>query len=226
MIFVAFGSTEAQVTIGSEVAPGTGALLDLKMGADGKSTKGLGLPKVALVSLTSLQPCLTAEEEAVAGAKAAHEGLQVYNTTETGELKRGVYVWYGSVWRRASQYFNAATSTRLRDDEVKIENVPVDVTFARLNIAYAGTYMLVFKGIAGWLGTGGRQILVQLLKDDAVFYATTVTPSANSIGDFFTLVNFKYMDAGIYDVRFFSVNPVNIMLRLNWGSVDAVRMAE
>ncbi|NDV46776.1 hypothetical protein D0T49_06920 [Paludibacter sp. 221] len=93
--FFIFSAT-AQVTIGSDAAPNAGALLDLKENADGTSSKGFNLPKVFLVSLTSLQPCLTAAEEAAPGAKALHKGLQVYNTNPA--LAEGVTTWDGSSW--------------------------------------------------------------------------------------------------------------------------------
>ncbi len=96
-------SVQAQVTIGSDTPPKKGALLDLNQNyssqsnAQVNSQKGLGLPRVSLVSSTSLAPMV---ETPTAGDSAAHIGLTVYNvTTDAGAgLAQGVYTWSGYQW--------------------------------------------------------------------------------------------------------------------------------
>lgn len=96
-------STNAQVTIGCNEEPVGGSLLDLKeSSAIGEnSTKGLILPRVQLVSQSSLAPCVpgTPDED----EKANHIGLCLYNVTDdiTENLCPGPYVWVMSLnWQR------------------------------------------------------------------------------------------------------------------------------
>lgn len=51
-----FSYLQAQVTIGSGIAPDQNALLDLKENGSGSSSKGLLLPRVALSSIISSSP--------------------------------------------------------------------------------------------------------------------------------------------------------------------------
>ena len=92
-----------QVTIGSGLVPNKGALLDLKENNadDGgqTSTKGLGLPRVALVAIDKLEPCTDTN----AKSKLEHTGLTIYNTTDNSAtaatLKEGTYFWDGNSWQ-------------------------------------------------------------------------------------------------------------------------------
>lgn len=100
MLIIAFftSSLQAQVTIGSNVQPNAGALLDLKQNTDGTSTKGLALPRVELSDISRLQigtaPELSGEE------REKHIGLLVYNTKEDLPrcLSSGIYSWNGEQW--------------------------------------------------------------------------------------------------------------------------------
>jgi hypothetical protein len=90
----------AQVTIGATEAPAEGALLQLKdivNAAKGgeNATKGLLMPRVALVDYTKLAPMLPGASEA---QKKEHAGLIVYNLTENDNLKEGIMVWNGELW--------------------------------------------------------------------------------------------------------------------------------
>jgi hypothetical protein len=99
----------AQVTIGSTTAePVKAALLDLKDQVSGpdsvtSTTGGLVLPRVKLVSKTTLEPFIrtndlewdaTNQEK----TKKNHVGLTVYNLTSNGNFGQGVYVWTGAAW--------------------------------------------------------------------------------------------------------------------------------
>lgn len=65
--------------------PQPGALLELKMqdpdSQNITSTKGFMLPRVALIAIDNLAPCVVGATDAV---KLLHNGLTVYNTTYGG----------------------------------------------------------------------------------------------------------------------------------------------
>ncbi|MFT4223162.1 hypothetical protein [Dysgonomonas sp.] len=96
VIFLCATVSNAQVTIGSNKPPHAGALLDLKENADGSSTKGLLLPRVALEATNSPAPL------------AAHEeGMTVYNTATSAPsvssayyVSPGLYYNDGTKWER------------------------------------------------------------------------------------------------------------------------------
>ena len=103
-------TTQAQVTIGCEQTPISGALLDLK--EENSTSKGLGLPRV---KLTKLNPDSDSDFAASIGGsgswnRAQHEGLLIYNVNDTpagctNEIyveapAQGIYVWDGSAWSR------------------------------------------------------------------------------------------------------------------------------
>lgn len=87
----------AQVTIGSQADPSSGALLDLKETANGTSSKGLGLPRVVLTDKNKLYPMLEVGYDGSEDIK--HIGLVVYNTNDVfEELCSGFSVWNGEEW--------------------------------------------------------------------------------------------------------------------------------
>ncbi|MBD8387258.1 hypothetical protein H7X66_01130 [Dysgonomonas sp. BGC7] len=87
-----FSYLQAQVTIGSGIAPDQNALLDLKENGSGSSSKGLLLPRVALSSIISSSPL------------SAHiKGMTVYNTATTSvgngyDVSPGFYYNDGARW--------------------------------------------------------------------------------------------------------------------------------
>jgi uncharacterized protein (TIGR02145 family) len=89
----------AQVTIGANIDPNEGSLLDLKTSDESvNATKGLLLPRVQLTDLTKLYPMFTGNYDPAENAK--HVGLTVYNMkgiTWTG-VPSGLYVWDGAKW--------------------------------------------------------------------------------------------------------------------------------
>jgi len=88
----------SQVTIGVDKKPAEGAVLDLRtINTDDiiNSIKGMGLPRVKLENLTSLEPIIpNADEE----TKKKHTGLIVYNVTTDLILTQDIYVWDGVRW--------------------------------------------------------------------------------------------------------------------------------
>lgn len=132
-----------QVTIGNEVAPNKGALLDLKNQPDGSATKGLALPRV---KLTNLKPTTNAALAASIGNTAGsydlddHIGLIVYNiepqvlnpvTCQTTGVPVGLYVWDGEQWQ-SFQESVVYSITDNRDNE----------TYLARNFGSAGDWML------------------------------------------------------------------------------------
>jgi hypothetical protein len=80
--------TNAQVTIGSELAPDRDAILDLKE-TETISQKGLRLPRVELQSTSSPAPL------------SAHKaGMQVFNVATAGDITPGIYINDGTKWIR------------------------------------------------------------------------------------------------------------------------------
>ncbi|WP_108821127.1 FISUMP domain-containing protein [Dysgonomonas sp. Marseille-P4361] len=99
LLFFAFlfimGQAHAQVTIGSGIEPNKGALLDLKENdkSEANSTKGLGLPRVQLTTIYTLEdidPGLDVDK---------HIGLTIYVPEEFENSCPGVYVWTGTEWQ-------------------------------------------------------------------------------------------------------------------------------
>jgi hypothetical protein len=93
-------NVNAQVTIGTQEAPVSGALLDLKEYADRadsvSANHGVVLPRVRLQNIYTLAPLVTeTETDAI---KKAHIGLTVYNLTYTDPFTSGIYFWNGSRW--------------------------------------------------------------------------------------------------------------------------------
>jgi hypothetical protein len=97
----------AQVTIGSVVEPLPGSLLDVKENSNDSdnTTKGIMLPRVRLSDLNNLYPMFGSSGSPTseyASKKSEldrkHTGLIVYNTNESGNLKKGVYCWDGTKW--------------------------------------------------------------------------------------------------------------------------------
>lgn len=88
---------EAQVTIGSNVAPREGVLIDLKendkLATEANAKAGLGIPRVELVSPDRL----TIDQET---KKSEYLGATVYNVVENEILKKGPYTWNGDEWIR------------------------------------------------------------------------------------------------------------------------------
>ncbi len=96
---LAWSTLNAQVTIGSDNGPNTGAILDMKqyVTADNlTSGKGFNLPRVALQDPHLLQPCA----ETNPTTKDTHKGLVVYNMTENSALSPGIHFWDGESWQQ------------------------------------------------------------------------------------------------------------------------------
>lgn len=125
----------AQTTIGSDEAPVSGALLQLKNirgVTDGSpnATKGLGLPRIQLSKTDDLSDLLPAN--AMTGNyKADHAGLMVYNITEgcaNGHpFDPGIFIWDSESWIKVRPEtidpLENETATSLTDREGNIYTI-------------------------------------------------------------------------------------------------------
>lgn len=102
-LFIVFSTNViAQITIGSNIEPINGALLDLKTQTPNEqnvtSDKGLGIPRVQLVATNSLKPAVPNHTEGE--PDDAHIGLMLYNTNMCIDKGSGLYVWAGEQWEK------------------------------------------------------------------------------------------------------------------------------
>ena len=121
ILFLLFINTfvgKAQVTIGFNEDPASGALLQLKevsdqSGTTANATKGLLMPRVELTNPNELYPMFeqssgsgvpTAEYvQKKPGLDKSHTGLIVYNVKVTNYFCPGLYVWDGQTWQPLSE---------------------------------------------------------------------------------------------------------------------------
>lgn len=111
---------KAQVTVGSNVPPVPGSLLDIKekssSGAEANSSKGFLLPRVQLSTANDLAPIV---QSATTDQKISHTGLTVYHMGNSN-LCAGVYTWDSEGWARMPSQCSV---------EVKCESVQVNGTY-------------------------------------------------------------------------------------------------
>lgn len=103
-----------QVTMGSNLKPEEGALLDLKekipaVAGGETASRGLALPRVELLSTKLDATTYTNLSKTIKDASGSwnedvHIGLVVYNVSETTDVckplpDKGIYVWNGSEWQ-------------------------------------------------------------------------------------------------------------------------------
>lgn len=112
MIFVSIcisSDIQAQVTVGSELIPNQGALLDIKTQEPSNinideqnltATKGIGLSRVWLTNFNELYPMYNAGSLPAdyANQKLLQKGLTVYNVNAAFQKGKGIYVWDTEKW--------------------------------------------------------------------------------------------------------------------------------
>lgn len=128
---------EAQVTIGANVAPIDGTLLDLKEYNDenGGATTGRGmvLPRLTLTSATSL----AAIQNANTSKPLQYTGLTVYNISGTN-VPVGLNMWDGTKWVNFSTQFQSnwpKSFVRVRGaSNISVANIALLTGWRRLSL--------------------------------------------------------------------------------------------
>lgn len=91
-------AVQAQVTIGTNKAPNTGALLELAQNNDGTSNKGLLLPRMELQAVTNASPL------------SRHvEAMMVTNQSSNANINKDTYINDGTKWHPLGYLPQAST---------------------------------------------------------------------------------------------------------------------
>ena len=161
----------AQVTVGSLEPPVSGSLLQLKTINDSASkgdfnaTKGLGLPRVALVKKDELQPMYSAADAAAltADQKMAHKGLIVYNLTDDDNegLASGLNFWNGEKWNSLQNAKENAIAQVLCS-QIKVygnyvrgrQTTPQEVISIPLDVTKTGIYAITVNAMKNGVSNG------------------------------------------------------------------------
>ena len=123
LMMLGTANVKAQMRMGGTSAPDPNAILDLNANDTDNGTKGLLLPRVALVSTTNANPLI------------AHvAGMYVYNTATANDVLPGVYYNDGTKWiRSGSSEVNANV-----DVDVKHFEIAVNEIIATQSVIYHG----------------------------------------------------------------------------------------
>ncbi|NDV97374.1 hypothetical protein D0T84_21095, partial [Dysgonomonas sp. 521] len=143
----------AQITIGANLEPEKGALLNLKTTdvAGANSSQGLGMPRVYLVDENALFPMFD-KDKSDAGdykdskgntvldrttADKTHIGLTVYNISDEDPFCPGIYVWHGTVWERLPE---PCTGNTQPTNLIFAPNYNIDAGSTTLYVNTAGSF--------------------------------------------------------------------------------------
>jgi hypothetical protein len=118
-------SLQAQIRIGGNIAPNPNAILDLNANDTAIGSKGLMLPKVALISTTNASPFSKHEK-----------GMFVYNTSTVNNVFPGVYHNDGKKWIQTHSGDNNFHSKKSNMVHLYI---PIDETIGTQSVIYRGT---------------------------------------------------------------------------------------
>lgn len=163
---------KAQVTIGSEMLPNEGSLLDIKEREPSNPTennstasKGVGFPRVKLTSETNLFPMF--EDNGAGGYKKGnltfikadedlrHEGLVVYNIQ--GDMAEGFYYWDGTKWK----FFNSSLATPPEINSLICTGATLSPATYTQGVYYEGILKIPYNGGNGGFYNGGSSFTVQ-----------------------------------------------------------------
>lgn len=146
-------SLSAQVTVGSNNAPVSGALLQLKEseGTDENAAKGLVMPRVVLSDLTPATDAALAKSIGGSGSysMSEHIGLVVYNIgsqvvddpcSMTLSISPGLYVWHGDKWE--ALYGQSGSGSGSTGGGVKAYTDQEGEEFFAYTFGEAGTWMV------------------------------------------------------------------------------------
>ncbi|MDR2947798.1 MAG: hypothetical protein LBV71_01190 [Prevotella sp.] len=137
----------AQVTIGSGIEPDMDAILDLKQSENGESSKGLLLPRVALISTDNSFPLLQHTS-----------GMIVYNTNTNENISSGLFYNDGTKWNRIGLTDGLAGQTLSLSDDLQPRWVTMNIPDIRndnfflvsssINISDGGVDLATNNGIS------------------------------------------------------------------------------
>lgn len=177
LLLFCISNLNAQVTIGSANTPISGALLDLKEEnsptGGATSNKGLGLPRVKLLSFTITNPA-TGVASTINDApttelwdKDEHIGLVVYHSDDCTLNGQGLYVWTGDKWTKLDNDFDTAGLSLSADSLMFYNgiNTPQNITVnwkpngvGYTPPTYTGTgFSFTFNPLSGSLPTSSPQ---------------------------------------------------------------------
>ncbi|MDR1632610.1 MAG: hypothetical protein LBR97_07000 [Dysgonamonadaceae bacterium] len=97
ILVLGVGTAHSQVRIGQIEKPVAGTVLDLRSTPSGGYVGGLLLPNVKITKINTIPDNFIGRSEIVP-AKLA--GLLVYNSLESNEVQKGIYVWNGTKWMK------------------------------------------------------------------------------------------------------------------------------
>jgi len=226
-------SARAQVTIGSQLPPLKGAILDLKEwdAPDGSqsSTGGLMMARVYLNYIDSLSPILTGADAANPSLMPQYTGLIVYNVNPTLPLTKGLYSWNGTQWvpmntsAQGGSGVHADNGLSLSLDTIQlggdlIKNTTIDLQNNHLTFNAAGQGKV---GVSVAQPAAFLDINSQTGVDPLILNNTALTSAANAIdGAGATYNQLQVSDSGV--VREVVATPVNpnaaYVYNLNAGS--------
>lgn len=163
--------SNAQVTIGADIAPNEGAMLDIKENRpsnpeinNSTSKKGVVFPRVELTSETNLFPMF--EDDGNGGYKKGtvaftkvdedikHEGLVVYNIQ--GALPEGFYFWDGAKWK----FFNSSLATPPEISSLICTAATLSPATYIMAQPYEGIMKIPYNGGNGGFYSGGSSFSV------------------------------------------------------------------
>lgn len=150
----------SQITIGSNIPPSKGALLDIKEKSSTpenleNSNKGLLLSRVALVSYDDLSPLIVSATD---DEKLMATGMAVYNVTEDSDNKLipGFYIWSGSQWNLLQDRKKKLATFTIEENQIQgayvknVELTPASYISITLDVTHIGEYTVTGSTTNGY----------------------------------------------------------------------------
>jgi len=214
-------SARAQVTIGTQLPPLKGAILELKESdtPDGSqnSTSGLMMARVYLNDINSLSPILTGSDATNPSFMPQYTGLIVYNVNTTPPLTKGLYSWDGTQWvpmnssTQGGSGANADNGLSLSMDTIQlggglIKNTTIDLQDNNLSFNTAGQGKV---GVSVSQPAAFLDINSQTGVDPLILNNMALTSAANAVDGAGAAYNqLQVSDSGVVrKVAATSVNP-------------------
>lgn len=183
--FTLFSTTDllSQVTLGSDITPADGAILDLKQ-EDTNKTKnsklGMKIPRVELSNVYELYPMYGAEgsEDAVytankADIKTANKGLMVYNMANNKGLIPGMYLWDGEKWMN----FKTRNMKEPQISELICDAAYMEPAYYTAGIPFNGVLKIPYIG-----GNGGIHTQTDVISANGLIFTLQQGQLADGVG--------------------------------------------